>query len=126
VSRAEDNIAANIEFANGAIGHYFASYTAKGPQHGTRLRVLGSEGSLEIMHGSLTFFNPKNSSTPEVRQYPNFDNGFRNEWQAFYDAVSHSKTYPSTAEQCYLDQLVITTMLDSAARYEIMKLAQET
>jgi len=113
--RAEDNIAANVEFANGAIGHYFASYTAKAPQHGTRLRIFGTEGNIEITHGGLTFFNPQISATAETRHYPNFDNGFINEWRAFYDAVRHGKTFPSTAEQCYTDQAVIIAMLDSAA-----------
>jgi predicted dehydrogenase len=126
VIRAEDNIAANIKFAGGAIGHYFASYTAKAPQTGTRLRILGTEGSLEITHGGLTFFNLKNSSATETRQYPNFDNGFKNEWRAFYDAVCYGQTFPSTADQCYLDQVVITAMLDSAARHEIVRLKQET
>jgi predicted dehydrogenase len=122
IIRADDNIVATLEFANGAIGQYSATYTAKAPQHLTRLRLYGSAGSLEITHGELWCFNPNVSSTPEIRRYPNFDNGFQNQWQAFYDAVCHGKTFPSTAEQCYTNQQIIWAMLDSASRREIIKL----
>jgi hypothetical protein len=47
---------------------------------------------------------------------------YLNEWQAFYDAVYHGKAFPSTAEQCYIDQVVITAMLDSALRREVVVL----
>ena len=122
VIRAEDNIVATLEFANGAIGQYAATYTAKAPQHLTRVRLFGSAGSLEITHGELSWFNPNLDATPQVRRYPNFDNGFYNEWVAFYDAVRHKKTFPSTAEQCFTDQQVVWAMLDSAAQREVVNL----
>jgi predicted dehydrogenase len=121
--RAEDNLIANVEFVNGAIGQYFATYTAKEPQHSTRLRVYGTKGSLDITFGELRYFNPAISSEPEERRYANFDNGCGNEWRAFYEAVRHGTPFPSTAAQCYIDQVVINAMLDSAARQEIVRLS---
>lgn len=122
VVRAEDNIVATLEFANGAIGHYSATYTAKAPKHATRVRLLGTAGSIEILHGELSFFNPSLAAQPEIRRYPSFDNGFKNEWKAFYEAICHGKSFPSTAEQCFTDQQVIWALLDSAARGELIKL----
>jgi predicted dehydrogenase len=119
---ADDNIIANIEFANGALGRYSATYTAKALQHETRVRLFGTAGNIEITHGKLSCFSPSRSPHPEIRHYPHFDNGLLNEWQAFYAAVRHGKTFPSTAEQCFTDQTVILTMLDSAARREVVRL----
>lgn len=119
---AEDNIVATLEFANGAIGQYSATYTAKAPQHLTRVRLFGSTGSIDITHGELSCFNPKLDALPEIRRYPNFDNGFYNEWVAFYDAVRHKKSFLSTAEQCFTDQQIVWAMLDSAARREVVNL----
>jgi len=120
VIHAEDNIVATLEFANGAIGQYSATYTAKTPQHLTRVRIFGTVGSVEITHGEMLCFNPTGALTPEVRRYPNFDNGFRNEWLAFYAAVREGKTFQSTAEHCYTDQKIIWAMLDSADRREVV------
>ncbi|MDZ7292321.1 MAG: Gfo/Idh/MocA family oxidoreductase [candidate division KSB1 bacterium] len=135
--RAEDNLVANLEFTSGAIGQYCAIYTAKAFRHGTRLCIHGTEGSIEITHGELTCFNPKLSTTVEARHYPDFDNGFRNEWLAFYHAIRDGQpptgaapagvaatgvAFPSTANQCYTDQVVIMAMLDSAARREMVSL----
>jgi len=122
VIHAEDNIVATLEFANGAIGQYSATYTAKAPQHLTRVRIFGTAGSIEITHGEMLCFNPAVAATPEVRRYPNFDNGFRNEWLAFYEAIRQGKIFPSTAEQCFTDQEIILAMLDSAARREVVNL----
>jgi len=119
---AEDNIVATLEFADGAIGQYSATYTAKAPQHLTRVRIFGTAGSIEITHGELSCFNPDLAATSEIRRYPNFDNGFRNEWLAFYEAVREKKTFPSTAEQCFTDQQTIWAMLDSADRREVVSL----
>jgi len=122
VIHAEDNIVATLEFANGAIGQYSATYTAKAPQHLTRVRLFGSAGSIEITHGEMLCFNPTISATPEIRRYPNFDNGFQNQWLAFYEAVCHGRAFPSTAEQCFTDLQVIWAMLDSATRREAVNL----
>jgi predicted dehydrogenase len=118
IIHAEDNLIANVEFVNGAMGQYFATYTAKEPEHSTRLRVYGTEGSLDISFGKMSYFNPSISAVPEDREYAGFDNGYRNEWIAFYEAVREGKAFPSTAAQCYIDQLVITAMLNSAERRE--------
>jgi predicted dehydrogenase len=120
VIQAEDNIVATLEFSNGAIGQYAATYTAKAPQHLTRVRIFGTAGSIEITHGEMLCFNPAVSSTPEIRRYPNFDNGFQNEWLAFYEAIREGKSFPSTAEQCFTDQQIIWAMLDSADRREVV------
>jgi len=120
VIHAEDNLAATIEFVNGAIGHYLATYTAKAPKPGTRLRLFGTEGSIEVSHGELTVYRPKVSPAAETRRYADFDNGFRNEWRAFHEAICYGKTFPGTVEQCYADQAVIMAMLDSAARREVL------
>ncbi len=122
VIHAEDNIVATLEFANGAIGQYTATYTAKAPQHLTRVRIFGTAGSIEITHGEMSCFNPNLAATPEIRRYSNFDNGFRNEWLTFYAAVREGKSFPSTAEQCFTDQQIIWAMLDSAARREVVTL----
>lgn len=120
VIQAEDNIVATLEFANGAIGQYSATYTAKAPQHLTRVRIFGTAGNIEITHGEMLCFNPAVASAPEVRRYPNFDNGFRNEWLAFYEAIREEKFFPSTAEQCFTDQQIIWAMLDSANQREVV------
>ncbi len=122
VIRAEDNIVATLEFANGAIGQYSATYTAKAPQHLTRARIFGTMGSIEITHGEMLCFNPAVSATPEIHRYPNFDNGYYNQWLAFYAAIRDQKPFPSTAEQCFTDQQIIWAMMDSAARREVVNL----
>ncbi len=116
--RAEDNIVASLEFESGAIGQYLATYTAKAPSHTARLRIYGTAGSLDITFGEFEYFNPQISSVAEKRLFPNFDNGFSNEWRAFYGAVREGKPFPSTAANCYADQVLITAMLDSASRRE--------
>jgi predicted dehydrogenase len=120
--RAEDNLVACLEFESGAIGQYFTTYTAKAPTHTARLRIYGTEGSINITFGELEYFNPKISAAAETRRYPNFDNGFINEWRAFYEAVRAGKAFPSTAAQCYADQVLVTAMLDSASRRETVHL----
>jgi len=45
-----------------------------------------------------------------------------NEWLAFYEAVRHGKSFPSTAEQCFTDQQIVWAMLDSAAHREVVNL----
>ncbi len=121
--RAEDNIVASIEFVSGAIGQYFATYTAIAPTHSARLRIYGTKGSIAITFGEFEYFNPQISAAAETRRYPNFDNGFTNEWRAFYAAVREGKAFPSTAEQCYADQVLVTAMLDSATSREAVRLA---
>jgi predicted dehydrogenase len=120
--RAEDNLVASLEFVSGAIGQYFATYTAKAPSHTARLRIYGTEGSIDITFGEFEYFNPQISSVADTRRYPNFDNGFSNEWRAFYDAIHEGKAFPSTPANCYADQALITAMLDSASRREVVHL----
>lgn len=110
IIRAEDNLVASLQFASGALGSYTVTYTAVEKEHRSNLRIFGTAGTIDIGHGEIYV----NGERAFSKKYPGFDNGMFNQWQVFYDAVRHGRTFPSTPRRCLADQELIWAMLDSA------------
>lgn len=110
IIRAEDNLVASLRFTSGALASYTATYTAVDAEHRAGIRIFGTEGTIDIGHGDVRITGQHALS----RQYPDFDNGMRNQWRAFYDAIRHGKNFPSTPRACLADQELVWALLDSA------------
>jgi len=110
VIRAEDNLVASLQFASGALGAYTATYTAVEKEHRSSMQIFGTAGTIDLGYGELQVSGQHAFS----KKYADLDNGMRNQWRAFYEAVRHGKAFPSTPRVCLADQELIWAMLDSA------------
>jgi predicted dehydrogenase len=109
-----DNLLMQVTMQNGAVGHCFASYTAKVPREVFfRLGVLGKEGSLEILDGEVSW----GAGTGNLNSFrsDSTDRGYQAQWQNFVAAIHGREPLISSPEQAYEDLLVIDAALESAA-----------
>jgi predicted dehydrogenase len=109
-----DNLLMQIKLKSGAIGHVFACYTAKVEKETIfELIAYGKHGSLRVSDGEVTWItDPK--SPPKFFREPDFDRGYRLQWQNFVKAIRGEEILVSTPEEACADLLVIDAALRSA------------
>lgn len=119
-----DNVCINLLFRSGAIGHYSASYTAASSDRWwVRTVVFGSKGTLEIGHGEL-WLQPAGKRKRQHLRWEGFDGGYRNQWLAFYRALTEGEVPLASPAQTYRDLQLILAALDAAERGEVVSLEE--
>src|SRR5262249_15426448 len=114
VTDGPDNLLMQVTMQNGAVGHCFASYTAKVPREVFfRLGVLGKEGSLEILEGEVSW--GVGAEKLNCFRTDSADRGYQAQWQNFLSAIEGTEPVVSSPEQAYEDLLVIDAALESAS-----------
>jgi predicted dehydrogenase len=114
VMRGPDSLLMQLKLSNGSTGHYFACYTAKVEKESIfDLTVYGSRGSLRITEGELVWVTDSTIS-PKYFKDPDFDRGYRPQWENFLNAIRGEEKMISTPEKAYGDLMVIDAALRSA------------
>jgi predicted dehydrogenase len=112
--KGPDNLLMQLTLKNGAIGHLFASYTAKVANETLfAIDAYGTEGNLQLSDGRVTLYRRNSNETFNYFE-ENFDKGYRAQWLNFVRSVQGREPCRSTPEQAYLDLLVIDAALRSA------------
>lgn len=104
-----DTISCAVEFASGAVGHYFVSFAAQ-PGLETPLIVAGTTGIVRAQRGAVELQRADGST--ESEQMPR--NGVEAELAAFVDAVTSGAAHVNSAPEALRDVAVILAMLESA------------
>ena len=114
MTEGPDNVLMQVTMESGALGHVFASYTAKVQKEAFfKLSVLGKEGSLELVDGDVSWVN--GSQAPGHFTTDASDRGYQAQWENFIASIRGREQMVSSVEQAYEDLLVIDAALDSAA-----------
>jgi predicted dehydrogenase len=114
VVQGPDALLMQLKLSNGAVGHYFTCYTAKVERETIfDLSVYGSRGSLKITEGELMGVGDS-SKLPKDFKAPDFDRGYRLQWQNFLNAVGGEEAVVATPGKAYGDLVVIDAALRSA------------
>lgn len=105
-----DTIAAQLRFANGAIGVYLASFGVGAP-FPPDLHVVGDAGALRMQRGEVEVTR---AGKTETFPYPKYD-GVEEELVAFAAAIRQQRPHVNTPEEGLRDLAVIEALLQSAA-----------
>lgn len=81
---SHDSIELSLQFQNGTLGNYFASYGVEGE---SRFEIHGDQGRLKIENQSIKIVTEKGS---EVSQFEPSE-GFKNEFLDFYEVIMNGK-----------------------------------
>ncbi|RIK39879.1 MAG: hypothetical protein DCC55_16785 [Chloroflexi bacterium] len=105
-----DTLAAQLRFANGAVGTYLATYAVAGPWP-PYLYVVGEKGALRMQRGEIEITI---GGKTEVQKCNKFD-GVELELAAFAAAVHTGQPHANPPEEALRDLAVIDALLRSAA-----------
>lgn len=105
-----DTLAAQLRFANGAVGTYLASYAVAAPWP-PYLHVVGDKGALRMQRGEIELTT---GGKTEVRQCNKYD-GVELELGAFAAAIRSGQPHTNPPEEALRDLAVIDALLRSAA-----------
>ena len=122
MTEGPDNVLMQVTTQNGAIGHCFASYTAKVQREMFfKLSVLGKDGSLELVDGEVTW--TRGLQAPNCFRTDATDRGYQAQWDNFLAAIRGKETLVSSTEEAYEDLLVIDAALESSATGKSVSIA---
>ncbi len=108
-----DTIAATLQFANGALGSYCATYAA-GAWIKFPIIITGSQGTMRVSREVLEI-----TKNGETKMYPvTAYLGTHREFAAFADAIQSGQQHRNTPEEAWRDLAVIEAMLQSAKSIE--------
>jgi predicted dehydrogenase len=114
-----ETLVANLQFANGVMGHYSATY-ATGPKRQTELSIRGEAGyisvgdsGIKIQHGDETL-NWGDGRTLTINA----------ELRAFAEAIRNGGPNPNSPEEALQDLAVMEAILNSAERKQPVTVEQ--
>jgi len=108
-----DSLLMQVTLKSGAIGHFFACYTAKLETESLfQLKVYGTHGSLHVSDGAVHMYPSSGNGTEFLE--PHFDRGYRAQWLNFVRSIQQRELCRSTPQQAYLDLMIIDAALRSA------------
>lgn len=110
-----DNALFTLHFENGMIGQYTFSYSAfEEPDELDffEARIYGTEGTLIITDGQIRHITQEGEQEPE--HFPNFDNGYYNEFLDFYEHKREGKPLRVTPREAFEDLCLVLTTLEAA------------
>ncbi|GAC1539416.1 MAG: Gfo/Idh/MocA family oxidoreductase [Herpetosiphon sp.] len=111
----------SLRFRNGVLGSFTHSSVVHDPDgHFLNLMIYGSEGTLQIHDGSVRLL--RSNAEPEDLPVPEFDNGYRGEFEDFFQAVRTGKPVRASLAESYGDLELIMRALDSAEQASVLLL----
>jgi predicted dehydrogenase len=118
---APDTLASSLEFASGAVGHYFVTFAAQ--QGGdSPITVTGSEGTLRAQRGWIEVTTAAGVVRNPVRERT----GVEVELAAFVDAIERATPHRNSPEEALRDLEVIEAMFHSAAEEGVRIVSAQT
>ncbi|MGH2543756.1 MAG: Gfo/Idh/MocA family protein [Ardenticatenaceae bacterium] len=115
-----DNALFTITFENGVIGQYTFSYTAfeeEAERGFFEARCYGTKGTLIIKDGHLRVLTQEGAQ--ESVTFPEFDNGYYNEFLDFYRHKSEGIPLRVTPAEAFGDLQLVLSGLDEASRRSV-------
>ncbi len=100
---------------NGVFNIYFSAQGLSS----NRLLVMGDNGSLVIEENRITL---KRQGKSDIVETIKSDRGYQGQFEDFYDSIANRKQPVSTFEKAFGDLKTMVAALDSAAKWEELKL----
>ncbi|MBM3775805.1 MAG: Gfo/Idh/MocA family oxidoreductase [Acidobacteria bacterium] len=120
VIQGPDSLLMQLKLASGAVGQYFACYTATVREESMlSVSVYGSQGTLSVAPGRVTSSRGAGGPLRSFR-VPRSDRGYLRQWQNFLAAVQGKEQLVSTAAKAFGDLAVIEAALASARERRIV------
>ncbi|MDQ4077058.1 MAG: Gfo/Idh/MocA family oxidoreductase [Chloroflexota bacterium] len=116
-----DNALFTMLLENEAIGEYTFSYTAFEDQDEYTFfeaRCYGTTGSLLITDGTIRHITEEGEQEPLT--FPNFDNGYYNEFLDFYEHKTEGKSLRVTPTEAFKDLHLLLSGLDAAKEGRVL------
>lgn len=122
---SQDTLLLNLRFRNGALGSLTFTGAAKTTENTSMQTLLcGTEGSIRLNNGKVILTEGANQEARVVEEWsvPDFDNGYRGEFENFYQAIRHGAPVVATVEEALRDWEIIMYALDSAETRSVILL----
>lgn len=116
-----DTLAAALQFENGALATYAASYAVT-PAIRTPLTVVGTQGILKVGRG-LVEVEVERDGKSETHTVPSLD-GVRNELAAFADALLGGAPHINTPDEALRDLAIIEAILESGTTGKVAQVSK--
>ncbi len=117
-----DNALFSLVFQSGALGQYTFSYSAiEEPERYTffEARCYGTTGTLIITDGKIRRLTQEGEQEPET--FPDFDNGYYNEFLDFYEHKRQGKALRVTPADAFADLHLVLSGLDAARENRVLE-----
>jgi predicted dehydrogenase len=109
-----DSLLMQLTLSSGAIGQFFACYTAKLYREVFfQLTALGSHGSLSVRPGQVEWYRA-DSARRIVYRTDSSDRGYRDQWRNFCRAIRGEEIVVSNCQKAFGDLQVIDAAMRSA------------
>jgi predicted dehydrogenase len=115
-----DTLAAQLQFANGAVGTYLVSYGVGAPWP-PYLFVVGERGALRVQRGEVEVTM---DGQTQRHTFPKFD-GVENELIAFAQSVRSGVPHANSPEEALRDLTVVEALLQAAEQGRVVTVEQE-
>jgi predicted dehydrogenase len=115
-----DNALFTLRFESGVIGDYTFSYTAFQGKDATffEAHCYGTEGTLILTDGQIRHITKEGEQEPQA--FPDFDNGYSNEFLDFYQHKTEGKPLRVTPEESFQDLHLVLSGLDAAREGRVL------
>jgi len=114
-----DSMSFSFVFESGVNGIFNLCFSAQG-MNDSQLMILGKEGTLVLVKNKITL---KRQSKPDIEESVKPEEGYRGEFEDFYDCIVEGKEPVSTFHEAYKDFRTIVTALASAKNWEKLSLS---
>ena len=121
-----DTILLNLRFRSGMLGSLLFAGATKASQGGyVQIVVHGTKGSLHLeKEGTVILKENDDQGSHQVEEYTmaDYDNGYRGEFENFYEAIRQGAPVVATLDQALHDWEIIMYALDSAESRSVILL----
>lgn len=125
VMRGYDTMVLNLRFRNTILGNMVFAGAVKTIENDfVQARVFGTDGAIKVSNGKVILSEGANDAAHIVEEYqvPDFDNGYKAEFENFYEAIRNDQPIVATVEQSLADLAVLMHAYDSSESRNVVLL----